>query len=71
MQNISVRRTLLHDLIVGKRWHGSWGSHVGAWALSGRPNTFVLRHKDLVAVNMCYLMRNLMRISDFVGLPEA
>jgi len=66
MQNISVRRALLRDLIVGKRWHGSWSSHVGAWAPSGRPNTFVLRHKDLVAVNMHYLMG----ISDFIGLPE-
>lgn len=65
-QNISVRRAVLRDLTVGKRWHGSRSSHVSAWAPSGRPNTFVLRHKDLVAVNMHYLMG----ISDFIGLPE-
>jgi hypothetical protein len=66
LQKFSARRALLHDLIVGKRWPVSWSSHVNAWALSGRPNTLVLRYKDLVADNMRYLIQ----IADFIGLPE-
>jgi Sulfotransferase domain len=55
----------LSDLIIGKRWPGGWSSHVNGWALSGRPNTLVLRYKDLVAENMQYLTH----IADFIGLP--
>jgi hypothetical protein len=62
----SARRALLRDLIVGKLWPNSWSSHVNTWALSGRPNTLVLRYKDLVADNTQYLMR----IADFIGLPK-
>ena len=65
IQNFNQMTVPLSDLIAGKIWPCGWSSHVNAWALSGRPNTLVLRFKDLVADNMQYMTR----IADFIGLP--
>ncbi len=49
VRNFIQESVSLSDLIAGKLWPCGWSSHVNAWALSGRPNTLVLRYKDLVA----------------------
>jgi hypothetical protein len=39
-QSFFGRSASLSDLIAGKGWPGGWSSHVDAWTLGGRPNTF-------------------------------
>ncbi len=43
----------------------SWSEHVNAWALSGRPNTLIVRYEDLAAGKF----RTLRAISEFTRRP--
>jgi hypothetical protein len=55
----------LDDVIRGRAGWPSWSQHVGAWALSGRPYTLVVRYEDLAAG----CLQTLKAISGFIGLP--
>lgn len=56
----------LEDVVRGRAGL-SWSEHVRAWALSGRPNTLVLRFEDLAASDPM----SLQAISHFIGRPLA
>lgn len=53
----------LEEAIRGAEWPGSWSQHVRAWALSGRPETLVVRYEDLIAHDS----RTLEAIASFIG----
>lgn len=54
----------LRDVITGK-FSMSWSEHVKTWALSGRPNTLVVRFEDLAAAQP----KTLQAIAAFIGRP--
>ena len=54
----------LRDVIEGK-FCSSWSTHVEAWALSGRPNTLVVRFENLATGDL----ETLQAISNFIGHP--
>jgi hypothetical protein len=55
----------LADVIDGRVWGSDWSAHVRAWALSGRPNTLVLRYESVVSDPRGALEQ----IADFAQLP--
>lgn len=64
-RDIAGEDVQLADVIKGDVWGGDWSSHARAWALSGRANTLVLRHEDIVADPE----QALRRIAEFSDLP--
>jgi len=64
LRGILGRDTSLSDVIRGELMP-SWSEHVEAWALSGRPNTLVVRYEDLAAADP----RALQQIAAFLDRP--
>jgi hypothetical protein len=64
LRGILGRKTCLSDVIRGELTP-SWSEHVEAWALSGRPNTLVVRYEDLAAADP----RALRQIAAFLDRP--
>lgn len=62
LRGILGRDPSLSDVIRGEP---SWSEHVEAWALSGRPNTLVLRYEHLAAADP----RALQQIAAFLDRP--
>lgn len=61
-RNFLGRHASLSDIIRGEP---SWSEHVEAWALSGRPNTLVVRYENLAAADP----RALQQIAAFLDRP--
>jgi hypothetical protein len=64
LRAILGRDTCLSDIIRGEL-APSWSEHVEAWALSGRPNTLVVRYEHLAAAEP----RALQQIAAFLDRP--
>jgi hypothetical protein len=64
LRGILGRDSSLSDIIRGEL-APSWSEHVEAWALSGRPNTLVLRYENLAAADP----RALQQIAAFLDRP--
>lgn len=64
LRGILGREAGLSDIIRGELTP-SWSEHVEAWALSGRPDTLVVRYEDLAAADP----RALRQIADFLDRP--
>lgn len=65
LREIAGLQPSLGDVIAGR--HGaSWSRHVRAWALSGRPNTLVVRYESLARGDA----QTLQAISRFIDRPQ-
>jgi hypothetical protein len=65
LREIAGLQPSLGDVIAGR--HGpAWSRHVRAWALSGRPNTLVVRYESLAGGDA----KTLQAISRFIDRPQ-
>lgn len=64
LRGVLGRETSLSDVIRGEGTP-SWSEHVEAWALSGRPNTLVVRYENLAVADP----RTLQQVAAFLDRP--
>jgi hypothetical protein len=73
VSNYHYRRDVLNEdislaqVITSKVWGRVWSNHVGAWALSNRPNTLLLRFEELIKETTSPLQQ----ISEFLNLSPS